>query len=125
MHASPEDGVQDANLLDVLKATSKCERATNALIDSDPIPSTYSYMLTTTLLYNSIEVGDTTKVLAHCELLFLTFELDSTYFGSDFRFDFMSKDLLEHLFITLGVATTFSSIKTIQIFLELISLSMV
>ena len=84
-HDSLEDDVQAADILDVLKAESKCERFENALTDSDLIPSTYSYMLISTLFHNSIEDGNTTKVLAHCELLFLTFGYDNTYFGYDFR----------------------------------------
>ena len=110
-HASLEDDVQAADILDVLKAESKCERFENALTDSDLIPSTYSYMFTSTLLHSSTEAGDTAKVLIHCELLFLTFGPNSTCFGSDFRSEFMSKDLLKPLFIILGAATTFSSSK--------------
>ena len=84
VHASPEDGAQLVNILDVLKAASKCERAVNVLIDFDMIPSTYSYMLTYALLHNSTEDGDTAKVLTHCEILLLTFGPDRTCFGSNF-----------------------------------------
>ena len=59
-HAYPKDDVQFVNLLDVLKVESKCERATNALTDSNLIPPTYSYMLTSTLFHNSTENG-------HCQ----------------------------------------------------------
>ena len=69
--------------------------------------SLLSYMITYTLPHSSTEYGDIAKVLAHCELLFLTFGLDITCFGSNFISDFMSKYLLEPLFITLGFATTF------------------
>ena len=64
-------------------------------------------MTISTLFRNSIEDRDTPKVLAHYELLFLTFVYDSTYFGSDFRSGFMYKFILEPFFINLGAATTF------------------
>ena len=65
MYASPKDVAQTTDLLDVLKVPSKCERVANELTNSDLILSIYFYMLTITLLHNSTENGDITKVLEH------------------------------------------------------------
>ena len=79
---------------DILKNTSKCEKDENEITDSNLNPSTYSFMLTRSLLHHSIEDGDIVKVLAHCKLMFLTLGHYSTYFGFDLISYFMYKYIL-------------------------------